>query len=259
MIEEDIVVNKEKFVNHFDLSPKIVQAMGLCPTWHTTQKLKEFKLGDEVANDSFHYIERVFCQSEIDILITELTNHKWLAVGNDGFANKPFDQVGNYRLSNYNPELADRIWMRIGHIFTEREMDAFSQTDHDNHDTWRPIGISPLFRFIKYDQDGELIAHYDAPFIQSSTRRSLMSLVIYLTDNESGGTRFIKDPQRMIPVYQRDLSDWDRVARPSEVLATVWPFAGSAIAFDHRMLHDSEPLKSGEKIIIRTDIMFERN
>jgi hypothetical protein len=85
-------------------------------------------------------------------------------------------------------------------------------------------------------------------------------LVIYLTDNDHGATRFIRDPQSGKSMFDMDFSDWDRSGLDEEVLQRSPPKAGTGLYFPHRLLHDSEPLAAGdpEKIIIRTDILFEK-
>jgi hypothetical protein len=187
--------------------------------------------------------------------------HEWQAAGLDGFANKPFEKVGSYRLSTMNNALAELLWSRLErHIPNVRIMDECTPTDHEGHYAWKAVGVSPLFRFIRYKRDGQLVGHYDATYKESDTRRTLMSVVIYLTPNERGATRFLIDPQAGRPMELMDFSDWDRAGNLNEILFRVAPEIGHALVFDHRLLHDSEPLGEDdpEKIIIRTDIMFEK-
>ena len=86
-----------------------------------------------------------------------------------------------------------------------------------------------------------------------------MSFVIYLSSNDGTGgkTRIIKDPQVKLALNEREYSDWTRCAKENEVLWSNKPKEGDALIFDHRILHDSEQ-SSEEKIIIRTDVIFER-
>ena len=211
--------------------------------------------------DSYLHISNLMPASIAALLRMVLQTHQWLAVGLDGFADKPVEQIGNYRLSNYNQGLADVLWKRIrSYLPLARVMEPTTPTDHDNHGLWRPVGVSPLFRFIRYAEGGQLVAHYDATYKESDTRRTLMSMVIYLTNNERGATRFLRDPQQGKRMDEMDFADWDRAGRDDEVILRNNPAIGDAIIFDHRMLHDGEPLGPGdpEKIIIRTDIMFEK-
>jgi WD40 repeat protein len=48
----------------------------------------------------------------------------------------------------------------------------------------------------------------------------------------------------------------DRSAR--ELWAAIAPHRGTAIVFDHRVWHDGEPVTSGVKHVLRTDVMYRR-
>lgn len=245
-------------VNPFDLSVEAqaeVSRIGI----HPAQVCRGGSRGFHPA--SYLELDSLLEPSQVAELVQTIREQSWQAVGLDGFADKPVEQVGNYRLSTYNQALADGLW---GKLKTFYDYDRITQpntpTDHDNHGVWRAVGVSPLFRFIRYLEGGQLVAHYDATYAESDQRRTLQSLVIYLTDNQRGATRFLRDEQSGLPMDQMDFQDWDRAGNDDEVLFKVAPRAGSAIAFDHRLLHDGEPLAAGdpEKIIIRTDIMFEK-
>ena len=222
-------------------------------------------------------IRNLIPASLVSLLVSHIRGFDWLPVGDTGFADKSYDEIGSYRLSNFNPSWAAILWQQFqnaGLLIQSREFNWYDKTDAFDDTTvinnvvqkpvWEPTGINPLFRFIRYKDKGKLVAHYDAPYVQDSENRSLMSLVIYLTpgnsDDTRGSTRFVKDSQLWTPVDKMNFDDWDRCADPSEVLEYVNPTMGDALLFDHRLLHDSEPLDSTdrEKIIIRTDIMFRR-
>jgi WD40 repeat protein len=86
--------------------------------------------------------------------------------------------------------------------------------------------------------------HRDGPYVPSETRRSLLTLQLYLNDGSAfrgGRTRFYSD----------------------HTAATAWaalePEAGSAIAFDHRAWHDGEAVTQGTKFVLRTDVLYERS
>lgn len=244
-------------VNPFELSAATLETIRQAGN-HTNV----IRRGSIVSNDPASYLEvsDLFSAGEIAALVAEIQGQTWQAVGLDGFADKPVEQVGNYRLSTFNEEVASILWQRLSPMFAARQMVPETPTDHDNYPGWRPVGVSPLFRFIRYLEGGQLVAHYDATYKESDTRRTLMSLVIYLTTNEHGATRFLIDPQAGKRMDEMDFADWERAGNDDEVNIRIPPVAGHAIAFDHRILHDGEPLGEGdpEKIIIRTDIMFEQ-
>ncbi len=209
-------------------------------------------------------LHNVLTEDERSELLYQANTHGWLPVGIDGIVAhfETGDRIGSYRASTFSPELAQLIWKRISsRIETLRLMADDTPTDWDDHRVWQAIGISPLFRFIRYTNGGMLVPHYDAPYIYNSSTRTLMSLILYLeARNITGGTtRFIQDPQIDKRLNEKDYRDWQRHAREYEVLFGINPEPGNAIAFDHRILHDSlEIAGNGEKIIIRTDIVFTK-
>lgn len=214
-----------------------------------------------------HVIDSFLSPSECQALMDEVARQRRVPVGINGYL-KGFSpgvtKIGSWRSTVYSPELAERVWERVRpFLASSRTFDRYAMTDWCEHPTWRPVGVNPAFRFIWYDHGGELVAHYDAGFDpRDGETHSLMSLVLYLNDCDprcGGRTRFIRDPQGTYPYAARDFSDWTREALSEEVIGAVVPVTGRTLLFDHRILHDSEPWRGeAPKVIIRTDIIFER-
>lgn len=248
------------FVNPVQVSPDTVQRIAQAhPQALTVQQLTQ-------VDESAFVIDQLLGSDEVAAMRQDLETHEWIPVGLDGIlANyKRGEPVGSYRASVHNEPLANALWKRLEPVFCERLFDEMARTDWDGHARWRPVGINPLLRMIRYQHAGLLVPHYDAPYIENDERRTLVTLVIYLacdSDVVGGATRFIRDNQLDIPFADRDHSDWTRLANEDEIIAQVEPRPGSALVFDHRLLHDSQPLQSmqgGCKMILRTDVMYER-
>lgn len=205
-------------------------------------------------------------ETEVDALVHGLPNlSTWIPVGFDGFKSNyvPGQPIGSLRASAHDQRIADILWERLApHVAPVRVMDRLSPTDHGEHPVWRAVGINPLLRFIAYPKGGRLVPHYDGPFVADPLTRTLMTVVINLTDavpGDGGSTRFIRDPQGAAPVRCRDLSDWTRWASDDEVALEIPPVLGTGLIWDHRVLHDgAEVLSDRPKILLRTDILFER-
>lgn len=173
-------------------------------------------------------------------------------------------RIGSNRTTMWCPELADALWQIIdSELPSERRMKDDTLTDWWQGDgarlDWKPIAVSPLLRFMKYDKGGQHYAHYDAGFIYPDDRyRTLQSFVIYLTTNSTGATRFIDDKQTG-SIWNRKHEDWSRETLPEEVLASSYPKEGNILIFDHRMCHDVEKYlgDEGDRIIIRGDIVYK--
>jgi hypothetical protein len=243
------------FINEFDLSPQWIQQLS-----ENTKK----GIPDYIPYGSLCLtIRHLLSQPEVESLNAELDTKEWIPVGIDGIKSnyKPGDDIGSWRLSCYEENLAAALWERIkGHIQGVQVFNEFATTDWDEHPRWEPIGINPLFRFIKYTNNGVLVPHYDAPFIEDADTRSLSSVVIYLSDIfYSGATRFIADTQSQVPFAERNHQDWAEEATDEQSLLKITPLSGDTLIFDHYLLHDSERLQGDQiKTIIRTDIMYRK-
>lgn len=172
--------------------------------------------------------------------------------------------IGSKRASGWSEYIASQLTQLIVPQLGALVCDPFTATDwwqDGRHAVWKPVMVSPLLRFMKYEKDSEHYAHYDAGFFYEDGRyRTLKSLVVYLTTNRIGATRFIRDGQENLPVWERKHDDWNRRAREDEVIYSSYPVQGKALVFDHRLCHDVQQFDGGEgvRIIIRGDIIYER-
>lgn len=253
---------KNKFINLQDFSAETLAVL-------TENKQTKYS----IENNTKHKIEKnnfvwelskLLSKEEVTKIKSDIQTKEWIPVGNNGMLKdyQEGNEIGSYRLSVYSNEFAEILFNRIKEIYPKHRMfDEYANVEYDNHCEWKFIGVNPLFRFIKYKQDGGLVPHYDWSYIQDNTTRSLVTLVIYLDyDGEGGLTRFIQDSQIELKFNDRDLSDWDKkLPVDSElILNKLGGVSGNGLLFDHAILHDSEPLIKGNKIIIRTDLMFEK-
>lgn len=214
--------------------------------------------------DAAFFLEHLLTEEDCKILRTFMGSSPALApVSIHGRNDIPDEGTGSLRTTAWYPALSEKLWGCIHPWTVSRTMSDTSSTDwwqHGKHRQWKPIGVSPLLRFMRYEKGGEHFSHYDAGFIYPDTRyRTLMSIVLYLTTNlEGGSTRFITDDQEKKPVWERTHDDWTRRAASHEVRTAVSPQEGAALIFDHRICHDVEPYYGAtSRIIIRGDLIFE--
>lgn len=188
---------------------------------------------------------------EIKDLLNQVKS--WVPVAVNGYMRdyKNGDEVGSWRASAFSEEWAAILWQKIAHIIPP--------TITLDNSIWVANGVSSLLRFIKYEDGGFLVPHYDYPFEFKNKNRTFLSLVLFLTAPSNGGaTRFIKDPQKDKRLSDMDLSDWNRKPFNDEILLSVNPNPGSALIFDHFLLHDGESvIGQNPKIIIRTDVVYK--
>jgi hypothetical protein len=213
-----------------------------------------------VGKKEMTYINDFLSEQEINAWVDFIQSQNRIPVGLDGIKDNynPGDVIGNYRLSIFNEDLVALWWQRIAHMFdviwvAKNQID---ETSTDNTKSlYKPVGINPLLRIIEYKQNGQLISHYDAPYIYNNRKQTLKSFIIYLTSNNSGSTQFIWDDQQHLPNHLKDFSD--RKSFDSHKEMEFFPVAGNALVFDHRIFHRVLPTKE-LKIIIRTDIIYEK-
>jgi NAD+ synthetase len=259
LLQKDPPLDTAKINGLFELNRNLVSSLNRAPD-------------PEIFNDpildlgnSAMILRHVFSPQEIESLREDILCRNWIPVAVNGTKNDfdpDTDTIGSWRATAYDPVFARTLWNRIGrHVGNPRIMNAYTPTDWDGTRVWRAVGVSPLLRFIRYEQGGLLVPHYDGPFIYHEGKRTLVSVIVYIDSGVkgTGATRFIKDPQSNLPVSERNLDDWTRCAFEEEVLSKVSPDPGTCLVFDHRLLHDSEAYSgSTDKVILRTDIIFER-
>jgi len=185
-------------------------------------------------------------------------------VGVQGMMDQKDERIGSKRTSIWAPEVAHQIWQRVMPFLKPKMCTKFTPTDWwqdndvDYNMFYKPIGMSPLLRFMQYENGGQHYAHYDASYIYPiSQYRTLKSVVIYLTTNYGAATRFVKDGQNSIPINERNHMDWDRPVKDEEIIGKSECIRGNILIFDHRLCHDVEQYLGTEKrIIIRGDIIY---
>jgi len=219
-------------------------------------------LGD--FGEAAFYLDGILSPDECAELMAEVLDQPQVAVGIHGRTQDADRTGGSTRATAYSRLWAEELWKRLAPRFPQvKTFDELSSTDHGGHPVWRAVGVNPVLRFICYHQGGQLVPHYDAGFdFQDGRRYTLMSLVVYLNslpEGLGGRTRFLLDPQRGLPVAERNHDDWEQPAGPERVLLGVQPLAGRALIFDHRLLHDGEAWNGDQpRLLLRTDIIFER-
>lgn len=205
--------------------------------------------------------KQVLTPTDVELLLQAMqTSGTEAPVGISGYASIQDGEIGSWRATGWSVALADALYERLRPVLPgARFLDERSFTDAHGQHAWRIVGLSPLLRFMRYRAGGRHLCHYDAAFDYGDGRRTLLSVVFYLTDAAtSGATRFVRDGQESLPTAQRRFDDWTRDTLPSEVIARVLPGAGDVLVFDHRLCHDVERWDGpGDRIIIRADVVYE--
>ena len=142
--------------------------------------------------------------------------------GIDGFVQN-LEIRDNARAMADRPEWAAELWDKTKHIFWPLETRA-------------PIGMNERFRVYRYRRGQKFAPHSDG-YYQPKDRsaRSMYTLLLYLSEGFEGGETVL---------YEGNV--------------VVRPRTGMMLLFEHAQLHASEPIRAGEKLVVRTDVMYGR-
>ncbi|WP_299456135.1 2OG-Fe(II) oxygenase [uncultured Microscilla sp.] len=98
----------------------------------------------------------------------------------------------------------------------------------------KAVGLNERFRFYKYRPGQEFKEHKDGHFRRNAQEVSLLTLLIYLNEDFTGGDTFFR---------KMDIN--------------FVPKQGTALIFEHRVIHAGLPVIEGVKYVLRSDVMYQ--
>lgn len=105
---------------------------------------------------------------------------------------------------------------------------------------WTLSKLNNRFRFYRYQKDQTFKPHVDGKYVESIDSQSKLTLLIYLSSDFTGGeTTFFNKVEE-------------------DVRFKVVPSLGQVLVFDHHQLHSGDPVLTGVKYVLRTDVMYSR-
>jgi hypothetical protein len=112
----------------------------------------------------------------------------------------------------------------------------------------RLVGFNERWRFYRYQPGQTFKPHRDGPYLRmKSWEQSELTFMVYLNDGMVGGeTRFFADIEK---AFQQ----------PPYPYLCVQPKAGMALVFLHSVWHEGAVVQSGQKYVLRTDVMYGSN
>ena len=130
----------------------------------------------------------------------------------------------NARVMMDDVELAKTLWQRAAD-FMPTEIESQSVT-----------GLNSRFRYYRYTGSESFAPHYDGS-VRVGESTSKLTFLVYLANVAKGGaTRF----------YDDDL----------KISHSIQPRLGSALIFEHAILHEGVAVEDGTKYVLRTDVMY---
>jgi len=204
-------------------------------------------------------IDQALTSEEANALVSIFKQQKKSYAGSNGYPSASGKQL---RATTYSPMLASLLFKRMHTVF-DRFLydDGYQPIDGGKQTVWRLKGFSPVFRFIAYESDGDLIGHYDEGFVDGC-EKTLFSVIFYLTtqmEDDGGETVILMDKERNKPLSERRFVDDSVPLEANEILLAHRPKAGNALALAHRIKHGVTKNKSNEsRIVLRADLVYER-
>lgn len=96
-------------------------------------------------------------------------------------------------------------------------------------------GANERFRCYRYEVGQYFAPHFDGAFVRHRDERSLLTFMVYLNDCPRGG--------------ETNFFSLERSVKPS---------TGTALLFNHHLLHEGAEVTEGRKYALRTDLMYRR-
>ena len=173
-----------------------------------------------------NFFSKEACQAIIDM--AESVGWQDATIDTLNQKNVKHDMRTNHRVMLDDFEMAKLIFDRILETYAIKAY----RKDPPAGPLYEPVACNERIRIYKY-LPGEFFAgHYDGIFVRNEKERSMLSILIYLNDDFTGGaTAFMFD--------------------------NVLPETGKAcIMSQGNELHEGLPVESGVKYALRTDIMY---
>jgi len=128
-------------------------------------------------------------------------------------------------------DFAEDLWLRVSSHF-QKPFKGLTAT-----------GVNERFRVYRYVAGQFFDWHQDGEFQRPDGSVSKFTMMIYLNDAMDGGGTSFADV--FSPHVFADF--------------TIEPAMGKALIFHHPLAHRGDPINSGEKYVLRTDVMFGSN
>lgn len=176
----------------------------------------------EFVPNKLFVIDKFFSERECDdaILWSEQHGYEEAKVQIDGKQVMMKNVRNNSRITFLDQQFADRLWERIRPFVVEHLGNRIA------------IGLNELFRFYKYEPGQRFKRHMDGSYVRNESEASYFTLMIYLNEDFEGGETTFDEH-------------------------TIVPKKGQALVFEHSQRHAGEPILSGVKYVLRTDIMYK--
>ena len=139
---------------------------------------------------------------------------------------KDGNQVDSQIRNNRRVIFDDLEW---AHELFEKVKDQVPQDIHE----MSLAGVNERLRCYEYQAGQRFAPHSDGAFIRNDRERSWYTYMVYLNEEFEGGSQSFVEPEVIIR-----------------------PRAGTALLFQHPIIHEGSEVRAGVKYVVRTDLMY---
>lgn len=153
----------------------------------------------------------------------------------------PTSYRNNERQVLDNENLSKQLFQEIkSYIPNEIKIEGINKEEYGN---WKLDSLNSRIRICRYLPNQYFNKHLDGVHFVSALKQSKLTFMIYLNGSEEfegGKTLFFNSKEN------------------NEVIGRYEPKKGDLIIFDHNLWHSGETVLSGEKYILRSDIIYQK-
>ena len=181
-------------------------------------------------------VPSLFSQEECASVLRSVEGADWLAATINGRTGRVIDRpLRDSSTALVRDEaLADTLYQRVR--ASVPPIMNVEEPGTGQRVSMAPVGIFLPLRVYRYEQGQRFGLHQDQSYTREDGARSLLTLLVYLNDDLVGGeTDFPEQKQR------------------------ISPSTGSALWFQHMLLHAGRPVEQGQKFVLRSDVLYDRD
>ncbi len=145
----------------------------------------------------------------------------------DGISELWTEIRNNQRVIYDDVQFADRIFQQVKDFLPDELFE------------WHVSGLNERFRFYLYEDGQTFKPHYDGNYEVNDWHSSQLTLLIYLSEDFEGGETKFFNQTRHAPTFN------------------IQPKVGQILIFEHRQMHSGAPVLTGQKYVLRTDVMYK--
>jgi hypothetical protein len=148
-----------------------------------------------------------------------------------------------HRMHREDPDTAERIYQRLVTCCGDNNDLENLVLNYFGASSWKLTGCNPNLRLYKYEKGMAFGKHIDESNILTNGGVTKMTVLIYLSECGGGATRFVGD---------------HTVSSPEIAFS---PQAGAMLLHVHGddcLVHEADPVTSGIKYVLRTDLVLAR-